>query len=98
MISEYMRALLTSKLDDPDPVMRAHAAFRPADREPEPVEPPLRPVAESIRLMRAARLCVLRGVAPGCGCMTCGATGLVVGELACWDCVERSPDSPYRTD
>lgn len=42
-MTDGLRALLTSKLDDPDPVVRAHAKARlaAADAEPKPAYPSL---------------------------------------------------------
>ena len=86
-----MRGMLTERLDDPDPLMRRHAAavLATSSKEPEP-EPPAVPLAESIRLMKMARLCPYRSRPAGCGCSGswCGISQALKSDAECWNCLD----------
>ncbi|WP_165250206.1 hypothetical protein [Paludisphaera soli] len=88
-MNETLRALLASKLDDPDPVVRAHAAARLSAPAAAPGVEESRQLAASVRLMRTAARCPYRSTSASCGCFACGvAGGARRTPQECWSCVE----------
>ncbi|WP_165073325.1 hypothetical protein [Paludisphaera rhizosphaerae] len=59
-MTDAFRRMLESKLDDPDPVVRAHARFRLSVVDPEPAYPPF--AVQAVSAVKAAA----RFVASGC--------------------------------
>jgi hypothetical protein len=88
-MNESLRVLLASKLDDPDPIVRAHAAARLAAPAAAPSGPESRPVLASVRLMKLAAKCPHRSASAACGCYSCAlAGGARRTPQECWSCVE----------